>query len=157
MKTIVTAAIVLLLLSGCTGRDAGDNPTDPGPTEPIKPPPKQVLSKEGNAECAGVVKDPVTFDFVIEEQYHVLELAFHASGLGNVGLELRDSNGTVIHEIPDYNPGNQPCTHAHEGAADLLMNGPGAYEVTVRNTGIVAWHLIVNELAGDANATHAGH
>ncbi len=157
MRASVFPAAVLFLAAGCADNGATD---DPGPTDepgPPVPPPKQVLEREGNnAQCSDVLTGAQTLPFTVESGYSLIEVSFHASGLGNVGYEIRDANGTRLVEEPPYNPTNQPCDHAHEGGFDTHAASSGEYTIVVQNQGIVGWHLIINQVATPGNATH-GH
>lgn len=149
--------IGLVLLAGCTSGPPADE--TPGPTTPSEPPPpapRQLLSKEGNnAQCTDVLRDPQTFDFQVDEGFDQLVVEFHASGVGNVGYSITGPNFTK--EKSDYNPQNQPCNHAHDGKGDLFEGvSAGNYTITVRNLGIVGWHLSVDEKSSRSNAS-AGH
>jgi hypothetical protein len=153
VKALV-ALVLALLLSGC----AGSTPNEPGPTTqepPARPPPKQIFEQTGNdPTCTQVLNGERRFTFIVDEGYDRLEVSWHASGLGQVGYEIRGPNGRVIGLDP-YNPGDQPCNHAHTGGHEEVPAVPGEYAVIVNATGVIGWHLLVNEVA--ANATGEPH
>lgn len=120
-------------------------------------PPKQLLSREGNnAQCTEVLSGEVRIPFTLEEGYDVLEVTWHATGLGNVGFDILAPDGAKLHGVPDSNPSSQPCNHLHEGGAQEVPAAPGDFVAVVRNVGILSWHLQINEkVAGEATPDHA--
>lgn len=158
MRPAPVLLALTLLVAGCAGRPGPERTTDedePTPTPP--PPPKELVSEVGNARCMEVLTGNRTFDFQVEDRYDRMEVSFHASGLGRVGYEVRGPNDTLVTDLPDYNPANQPCSHAHEGNITTFTATPGAYRATVRQLGLVGWHLQVNERASQNNTTAPGH
>lgn len=158
MRSASLLLVALVAAAGCLQSDA----PAPGPSPsmaPLPPPVKQVLSLEGNnALCSEVLTNPTTAPFDLEDAYDQLEVTWHASGLGQVRYEIHSPDGSLVDSMPDTNPTNQPCTHAHEGGAKTLSGlKPGRYEATVYNTGILGWHLLVNEKSSQSNATGGEH
>jgi hypothetical protein len=146
-------ASFLLLAAGCTSMPPTSGPTDGTDAMPSLPP-KQVFEHEGNnAQCTDVLTGTATFQFTVDPGYTHIEVSWHASGLGMVGYEIRGPNGTVS-SAADRNPGDQPCNHAHSGDVEKDPVAPGTYDVTVRNQGILGWHLLVNEVANVSAGEH---
>lgn len=142
--------VLLAAVSGCTQDPAPEPGPTPSPTpDPLAP--VQLLEAQGNNDqCTNVLVDDATYAFTVPSGYHEIEVSFHASGLGQVGYEIRDANGTVVASRDDENPTNQPCTHAHSGASGRYTAPPGDYDVSVRNLGILGWHLVVTARAAEA-------
>lgn len=153
MRSAVAPLVLLLTLAGCAGTDPRDEDAESTNPSPTAPAPRQLVEHQGNTDqCTEVLRDPVRIPFEVVSGYDRLEVSFHASGLGQVGYTLRGPGGVVVDEVADHNPGNQPCSHAHAGGSKEHAASPGAYEIEVRNVGILGWHLLVNERAS-ANAT----
>lgn len=155
MRASLAGLVLIVLLAGCASSPDVPGPTD-GSDDPSSLRPRQVFEQEGNnPQCTDVLAGTREFSFDVDAGYNHIEVSWHASGLGNVGYEIRGPNGTVA-SVADYNPANQPCNHDHGAAPEAHPAPPGAYTIVVRNQGILGWHLQINELVGE-NATHEGH
>lgn len=143
----IVALVLASALAGCSSDQGGPEPT--GSTSDFRrPPPREVFSEQGNnAQCTEVLAGEQVYDFAVEEGYDTIEVQFHASGLGQVGYEITGPDGAVVADVPDSNPQSQPCTHGHSGLVESFPATPGAYQATVRNTGILGWIFVVNEVS----------
>ena len=151
-------SIILMVLAGCASNvpDATAPPSSPTTPTPPSPAPLEVLNEERNNQaCTDVLTEGFTGTFTVPENYTRVEIAWHATGTGQVGYEIRDGNDTVLASRPDENPGTG-CTHNH-GPSTMYDAAPGDFDVTVRSTGLVYWQLVVIAHGPAGNASHEDH
>lgn len=165
MDLRVLALVVVLLLAGCVGGSGSDVTPTPSPGAP--PQPEQVLMQEIDA-CPGgsppAQTSATTGKFEVKPGYDELLIAFHASGEGQGGAEIRwVEEGTVVWSRPSSTQINSAPTvcggHAHAGGGETVKVEPGNYTTRLSYAGVVAIHFEViarsSHAETDANHTHA--
>lgn len=156
MKVPFALLVLSLSLAGCASTATPTLPTSS--VEATHLPTRELVAKEGNdMGCDQVLTGESPFPFKVEPGYDQIEVAFHPSGVGNVGLSILDANAHEVGGVPDADPESQPCNHDHTAGVLTYDAQPGNYTAVVRNTGLVDWHLSVNEKVHDAAASEHHH
>lgn len=154
---LVLFTVLLLAFAGCSSEaPAPSTSPSPTPTPPSTPPVEAFSHEANNPQCTEVLTTPYTAEFTVPENYTRIEVIWHAQGVGQVGFEIKNPNGTVIVSKGDENPATACGAHAHP-PGQVLAVAPGTFDLTVRNTGAIGWLLIVTALGPEGNATHPDH
>lgn len=151
----IAAVAATLALAGCVGTQSPPGSTTLQTPVPISLPPQQVLSKENMATCPEAITG-ASWDFKIDPHYDRIQVEFHHSGVGQIGLKIQDSGGSNQLIIPANADASQPCTHAHEGSPQAVSLPAGTYRAVMEGAGVLGYHLTIVEFSttGDAADPH---